>query len=99
MALGINATVGNSGVGLIQLPIPFIIAVDLTGLIDLEGVVLSSGQHVWLTNVPLVLALAIAFVCVGITLYVSNGMTTWLKMVAGYALANQGYVALQADTA
>ncbi|ETX00051.1 MAG: hypothetical protein ETSY1_12685 [Candidatus Entotheonella factor] len=66
VALGINAAIGNSGVGLIQLVIPFLVAFDLTGLIDLEGAILSSGTRVWLTNVPLLLAILIALVCVGI---------------------------------
>lgn len=66
VALGINAAIGNSGVGLIQLVIPFMVAFDLTGLIDLEGALLPSGTRVWLTNVPLLLAALIALVCVGI---------------------------------
>ena len=66
IALGINAAIGNSGVGLIQLVIPFMVAFDLTGLIDLEGALLSSGTRVWLTNVPLLLAIMIVLVCVGI---------------------------------
>ncbi len=72
VALGVNAAIGNSGVGLIQLVIPFMVAFDLTGLIDLEGTLLPSGTRVWLTNVPLLLALLIALVCVGIALRMND---------------------------
>ncbi len=72
VALGINAAIGNSGVGLIQLLIPFMVAFDLTGLFDLEGTLLASGTRVWLTNVPLLLAIMIALVCVGIAFYMND---------------------------
>jgi len=108
VALGVLAMIGNSGVGLIQLAIPFLVALNL-GLVPSQA--MPSGEAVWLANVPLVLAVLLALACIGVyfrmndltamrfsvreQLTVLRNKHTWL-MCALYTLAFGSFIGLAA---
>jgi MFS transporter, NNP family, nitrate/nitrite transporter len=60
-ALGINGSLGNMGVSVVQFVTPLIITTGVFGAIDGEGQVLADGTKVWLENTAFILVIPIIF--------------------------------------
>ncbi|MEZ4744173.1 MAG: MFS transporter [Bdellovibrionota bacterium] len=72
LALGINAAIGNLGVGLIQFLTPILVLTQF-GVFSGEGTMLSTGSKVFLKNVPLALIIP-AFVGVILSYFFMNNI-------------------------
>lgn len=72
IALGINAAIGNMGVGLIQLLIPYMIAYHLGSLIDLNSFYLPDGSKIQPQMIPLILGVLVVVLSIGAWFRMNN---------------------------
>lgn len=72
IALGINAAIGNMGVGLIQLLIPYIIAMNIGAILPIQNFTLASGIVIEPQVIPLFLSIFVLIAAIGSWLRMNN---------------------------